>query len=1535
MYITEANKLLIIGILTAVGYLIYVWIMNTMNEQYRVLFEQSTDGIFIADAQGNYQDVNPAGCRLLGYTKDEIIKLSIADVITEDEIKRIAPELEIGARDGYLNNHWQFKRKDQSVFIGEVIGAVLSDGRLMATIRNVTEYMHAREVITYTDNQSHLTLDHMLEGCQIIGFDWRYLYMNHAAEIHNRRPNKELLGKRYMDMWPGIEETSVFNIIKDTLENKISHHIENNFIFPTGEQGWFDLSIQPVPEGVFILSIDITERKIAENHLRESEEKYRLVSENADDWIYWVCPKGQFKYISPACEWITGYKPEEFIVNPSLYLKIVVDLDREMVHHHNMLKPEEQIIPHSLKFRIINKKGDLCWIDHSCTPIFADGEYKGLIGTNRNITDIKLAEVKLFESELKFRKIFEEGPLGMALIDHDFKTLMVNAQLCRMLAFTEKELLQRTFRDITSPEEVRNDIENMRLLTLGEISVYKNERRYIRKDLKVIWGSVTITANFSDDGKFLYHLVIIENISRRKHAEESLKKVTERLRLATNVAKIGIWDWNVDNNSLMWDDKMYEIYGIQPDEFPSVYDGWIRHIHPDDAEFCHNAVQKAIRGEKEYNIEFRVIWNDGSIHWLIAEGQVIRNENNKPIRMIGVNYEITDRKLAERELLASKAILETAIESMTDAVFISDSSGRFIQFNEAFVSFHKFKSKEECSRVFNDYPDLFEGYYSNGEPVPVEQWPIHRSLRGETSKNQELITHRKDTGESWIASYSFAPIRDSNGKIIGSVVSGRDITESKKAEEALKISEERYRNIFESAVIGIYRTTPEGKIILANPTLINLLGFDSFEDLAQRNLEEEGFENQIRRQEFRNKIEREKTVIGLESEWKTKEGKSVYVNENAKAFFDHAGNILYYEGTIEDITDRMQMEKNLRESEEKFRKAFLINPDALTITNCENGKYVLVNSGYTQIFGFTEDEVIGKSSPELNMWVNMEDRDRFLNEISKSGTVENFGVTLRGKNEKIVETLVSSVIIDIDGIKHTLSTTKDVTELKRAEEAIRKHEALLNDMGRIAKIGGWEFDIGTGEVLWTKEVANIHDLDPTDSVSVDTGVNYYYGDSIEIIQKALYDAIHHAKPWDLQLEIVSAKGIHKWVRTIGNPIIKDEHVVKIIGSFQDITYQKEAEEALRKSEENLRLLMESISLPVAYISNDGEILFRNTKFIQIFGYTQEDVQTLKDWWIQAFPEDNYRKEVVKNWESFINQARSTQKDIVSEEYAITCKNGNVRIIITSGVIINSNILITLIDITDRKRAEEEIKMLNESLEKRVEERTAQLLEANKELEAFSYSVSHDLRAPLRHINGFVDLLNQKYKELLPEKGQHYLHTIVDSSNHMGTLIDDLLEFSRTGRQEMLHADIDMNMVIQNVLKLLNPDIQGRNIEWKIEQLPIIKGDQSLLRMVWHNLISNAIKFTKNKEVAIIEIGFFENDKEFSFFVKDNGAGFDMRYVHKLFGVFQRLHSKQEFEGTGIGLANVRRIIQKHGGRTWAESQEDQGAIFYFILPKTP
>ena len=365
------------------------------------------------------------------------------------------------------------------------------------------------EIRHESEERSRQALDYMLEGCQIIGFDWKYIYLNRSAEIQNHRPNDELIGHRYHDTWPGIEKTAAFQNIKQTLEERISCHFENKFLFPDGNFGWFDLSIQPVPEGVFILSIDITERKNAEEALRESKEKYQLISDNSEEWIYWVAPDGDLKYTSPAFERVTGYSPLEFTSYHEINEKIVHPADLEKVRQHTHLNKEDNR-SHILDYRIITKTGEIRWISHSCSPLIGNsGEYLGRRGTNLNITQIKLNQEQLRESEFKFNRLFEEGPFGMAMVNSEFKFEKVNPAFTEMMGYTEEELHSLTIKDLTHPDDLTKDLHHVLKLINQEISVYKTEKRYIRKDGQVIWGSLTAMANYTSDRKFLYNLAIV------------------------------------------------------------------------------------------------------------------------------------------------------------------------------------------------------------------------------------------------------------------------------------------------------------------------------------------------------------------------------------------------------------------------------------------------------------------------------------------------------------------------------------------------------------------------------------------------------------------------------------------------------------------------------------------------------------------------------------------------------------------------------------------------------------------------------------------------------------------------------------------------------------------------------------------------------------------------------------------------------------------------------------------------------------------
>src|SRR5262245_20109108 len=374
-------------------------------------------------------------------------------------------------------------------------------------------------------------------------------------------------------------------------------------------------------------------------------------------------------------------------------------------------------------------------------------------------------------------------------------------------------------------------------------------------------------------------------------------------------------------------------------------------------------------------------------------------------------------------------------------------------------------------------------------------------------------------------------------------------------------------------------------------------------------------------------------------------------------------------------------------------------------------------------------------------------------------------------------------------------------------------------------------------------------------------------------------------------------------------------------------------EQVEISEKMFQGLLESAPDPIVIVNHHGEIVLVNTQTEKVFGYWREELLGKP---VEILIPERFHSKHIGDRDNYSTDPHTRPMGIGLDLSARRRDVSEFPVEISlSPMETEAGRLVTAIirDTSEWKRAAVEIRKLNRELELRVRERTAQLEAANRELEAFSYSVSHDLRAPLRHLSGFANLLKQSSADCLDEKSLRYIQNINEAAELMGKLVDDLLAFSRMGRAEMTRTRVSIARLVNEVLEILQPELQGRKIICQIESLPEAEGDQTMLRLVWSNLISNALKYTRTRNEARIEIGSKKNERgELVYFVRDNGVGFDMQYADKLFGVFQRLHNDEEFEGTGIGLANVRRIVQRHGGRTWAEARLDAGATFYFSLP---
>ena len=802
--------------------------------------------------------------------------------------------------------------------------------------------------------------------------------------------------------------------------------------------------------------------------------------------------------------------------------------------------------------------------------------------------------------------------------------------------------------------------------------------------------------------------------------------------------------------------------------------------------------------------------------------------------------------------------------------------------------------------------------------------------------------------------------------------------ELRRAQVALEKSRDRYASLYEFAPVGYLTLTRTGQISEANLNGATLLGLERNKLLHQRFDHFVSPKDRDRWHLIFTSVMTHVAEMGIEVSLQRSDGSLLHTHLDCLRI-EVIGAPHEMRMTLTDIS-AMELNKQLIAAQDDLRATTESARDAIVVIDAESGAITEWNPAAEKIFGYARTEALGQSLHDLLAPLRFrEEARRGLSHFARSGKGAAVGKTLelvalhKDGTEFPIELSLSPMQLHEKWYANGI--VRDITERKQAEQERLARLRFVESMDRINRAiqGTNDLEQMLNDVL--SVVLATFDCDrvwlfypcdpdaPTFRVPMEIAKPEYPGAGILNVDvpmppdmaQNLREALESAEPLtyaigtERPINKVSAElfGVKSMMMAAayprsGKPWAFGMHQcshVRVWTQEERLLFQEINRRLadglgsllsyrdLQESETNYRRIVDTAREVIWVLGPDTLTTFVNARMAEMLGYSSEGMigRPVTDFMFDEDVSDHLktmegrRHDVAENYER-----RYCRKD----GQTVWTLSSATPIFDSEHRFMGSFAMVT--DITERKRAEEEVQKLNRELEERVAGRTAQLEAANKELETFSYSVSHDLRAPLRAIDGFCHILLDDYGDKLDEEGKRLLSVVRNNTGRMGQLIDDILKFSRTGRLELTFSEIDMEKLAREVLAELQPTDSRLQVE--IAALPPVNGDRAMMHQVFVNLLANAIKFSRFKEPAMIKVGAFIKGEETVYFVQDNGAGFDMQHANKLFGVFQRLHSTSEFEGTGIGLAIVKRIITRHGGRVWADGKVNEGATIYFAIP---
>jgi len=1149
-----------------------------------------------------------------------------------------------------------------------------------------------------------------------------------------------------------------------------------------------------------------------------------------------------------------------------------------------------------------------------------------------NITARRQAEQQLHELAQRLTYHVDNSPLAVIEWGPDMRLTRWAGAAERVFGWKAGEVLGKRMEDFRwiYQEDAAQVAEVSDELQTGTNMRRFSANRNYRKDGTVIQCEWHNSSLVDESGKFRSILSLVLDVTARNQLEAKMQASEQRFRSVLDNSQDVIYRANVQTGRFEYISPAVEkVTGYSYREMLAMEVATvIAMIHPEDQPAMAAALAQ-LESNGIARAEYRQRNKSGEYRWLSNHLSLVRDGAGRPLYRDGNIRDISERKQAEEDLRAMvKEVgeLRTALDEHA-IVAITDPQGKISFVNDKFCAISKYSRDEllgQDHRLINSghHPQEF---FRDLWTTIAQGRPWHGDIKNRA----------KDGTCYWVAT-TIMPILNEAGKPREYVAIRADITERKQAEAALEhtrylLAEGQaiahlgsweylaatHETVWSDETKRIYGLDPAGPSPAYEVMLRDHIHPDDAAALdagfraALQNLAP--FENE-------NRIVRP-------------DGGVRRIRNQARPYFDGSGHLLRYVGTVLDITERKQAEAELREREAVLRTVTDEAHVGLVMVNRER-RYRYANHTYAEILGLPNANIVGRRVADVLPHVYDQISPRLERAFTgegvsyelrvpvhpRTGTEHFFEVAYEPHITGVAEPYVLVVIVDITARKQAEA------ELHASEERFRTLANAMPQLAWIANADGWihwynqrwyEYTGTTPKQMEGWGWQSVHD--PA---------------ALPQVLERWKTSIARGEVFEMTFPLRGADGVFRLFLTRGTPLKDtDGRVLQWFGTNTDVEALTRAEEALRVSEERWRYALDISELGAWELNLVDHTAWRSLRHDQIFGYKELLPEWTYEMALQHVMEEDrplfdgsFQRALTDhtdwNFEFRIRRADGPERWIWA--YGKCIRNADDRPIRMFGLVA---------DITARKETELEIRRLNAGLEQRVGERTAQLEASNKELEAFSYSVSHDLRAPLRAVNGFVRILQQDHAGRLDAEGHRLLGVVHSEANRMGRLIDDLLAFSRMSRQRQEYERIDMTALVRAEFAHLTQAAPGTAPRLELKPLPPAHGDPAMLRQVFANLLGNAVKFSRAQPAPVVEVGGADGDGVTTYYVKDNGVGFDEKYAHKLFGVFQRLHSEREFEGTGIGLALVQRIIHRHGGQIHAEGKTGAGATFYFTLPK--